>query len=353
MTRALVVGGGGAKGAFAVGAARFLAQDAGLAFDVFAGTSTGALFAPLAAAGLYDVAAQLYTRTSTADLLSQRPPQDLLGSSSLFDSSPLRAFLRDRVITEAVAAELLTGEHPLFLSAVSLQSRQLVFFTTMQPLPAFSGIFASVQSREELVAAALASGSEPFFMPPVAITYRPTVNGVPAGQSFTDQFVDGGVRTIAPIQVALQTGVDEIFVIMMSPASTARTPGQVHSLTEVLETTIGCFTSQNAYNDLMLAQAMVGVAAYVNDLRSALAGTGLDSTRVETILAQNRPFREVRAPRLVVIRPKDPLPGGSLTNRVADQAAMFLLGEDAAREAFQAYRATPAPPAPAMVPTIA
>lgn len=347
-----MVGGGGAKGAFAVGAAGVLAQEGRLQFDVFAGTSTGALFAPLAAAGQFDRAAQLYTRTSTADLLSQRAPQQLLSSSSLFDSSALRAFLHDQVITDQVAAELLTGAHPLFLSAVSLQSRQLVFFTTMRPLPDFPGTFASVQSRDELVSAALASGSEPFFMPPVSITYRPTVDGVPAQQTFTDQFVDGGVRTIAPIQVALQSGVDEIFVIMMSPAGSTRHQGEIRSLTEVLGTTIGCFTSQNAENDLQLAQAMVGVAAYVNQLRAALAQQGLASGTIETILAGGRPFRAVRAPRLVVIRPKQALPGESLTNRVADQAAMFLAGQDAARDALRAYRAAPPAPAPTMVPTI-
>lgn len=353
MKRALVVSGGGAKGAFAVGAARILVEEGDLTFDLFAGTSTGALFAPLAAAGLYRLAAELYTATSTASLLHQRPPQAVLGIDSLFDSSPLRQFLHDRVITADVADVLLTGEKPLFLSAVSLQSKQLVFFTTMRPLPPFAGTFATIGSRDELVDAALASGTEPVFMPPVTISYKPTVDGVAGQQTFQDQFIDGGVRTIAPIEVALQSGADEVFVIMMSPASTKRSATRATKLTEVLGTTISCFTSQNAHNDLVLAEAMVGVVAYVNSLRAALALEGLSQDRIDLIVGPGRPFPEVRAPRLIVIRPREPLPGDSLTNRVPDQAAMLLLGEDAARETLEAYQREPPPPAPVLVPVLA
>lgn len=353
MRRALVVSGGGAKGAFAVGAAGVLVEEGGLTFDLFAGTSTGALFAPLAAAGLFRLAADLYTSTSTADLLHQRPPQALLGIDSLFDSSPLRRFLHDRVVTAEVADLLLTGEKPLFLSAVSLQSKRLVFFTTMRPLPPFAGTFAAIGSRDELVDAALASGTEPVFMPPVTIRYTPQVDGVPGQVPVEDQFIDGGVRTIAPIEVALQSGADEVFVIMMSSASTKRSAARATKLTEVLGTTISCFTSQNAHNDLALAEAMVGVVAYVNSLRVALGLEGMSQDRIDLILGPGRPFPEVRAPRLIVIRPREPLPGDSLTNRVPDQAAMLLLGEEAARETLRLYKEELPPPAPVLVPAIA
>ena len=53
MTRALALSGGGAKGAFQVGALRALAAR-GISFDLFTGVSVGALNAALAARGKLD-----------------------------------------------------------------------------------------------------------------------------------------------------------------------------------------------------------------------------------------------------------------------------------------------------------
>ena len=52
MSRALVISGGGSKGAFAVGVIKRLQQEyPGLEFDMFVGTSTGSLIVPLVAMG--------------------------------------------------------------------------------------------------------------------------------------------------------------------------------------------------------------------------------------------------------------------------------------------------------------
>ncbi|MCB0629115.1 MAG: patatin-like phospholipase family protein [Lewinella sp.] len=48
---ALVISGGGSKGAYAGGVAEYLICDCGRDYDVYVGTSTGGLLAPLLAAG--------------------------------------------------------------------------------------------------------------------------------------------------------------------------------------------------------------------------------------------------------------------------------------------------------------
>jgi predicted acylesterase/phospholipase RssA len=45
--KALVISGGGSKGAFAVGVLKYLFQEKGHEYDIISGTSTGALIAPL------------------------------------------------------------------------------------------------------------------------------------------------------------------------------------------------------------------------------------------------------------------------------------------------------------------
>ena len=52
--RALVISGGGSKGAYAGGVAQYLIQDEGVNYDMFLGTSTGSLLIPHLAAGKID-----------------------------------------------------------------------------------------------------------------------------------------------------------------------------------------------------------------------------------------------------------------------------------------------------------
>ncbi len=71
--RALVISGGGAKGAYAGGVAEYLIQDLGIKYDMFTGSSTGALLAPLLAANAIDRAKDVYTNVTQSDIFSSHP----------------------------------------------------------------------------------------------------------------------------------------------------------------------------------------------------------------------------------------------------------------------------------------
>lgn len=71
--RALVISGGGAKGAYAGGVAEYLIRDRGIQYDMFSGSSTGALLAPLLAAGEIDHARNIYTNVTQNDIFSAHP----------------------------------------------------------------------------------------------------------------------------------------------------------------------------------------------------------------------------------------------------------------------------------------
>jgi predicted acylesterase/phospholipase RssA len=68
MTTALVISGGGDKGAFAVGAIEVLAQR-GYRYDIISGTSTGALIAPLVAIDDIDELVKIYTTSKKRDII--------------------------------------------------------------------------------------------------------------------------------------------------------------------------------------------------------------------------------------------------------------------------------------------
>ena len=88
-TQALVISGGGSKGAFAIGALLALREHAAWKFKHFVGTSTGALIVPLALLNEYNLLEQLYTNVTTADILKKYNVLERLLQPSLFDSRPL------------------------------------------------------------------------------------------------------------------------------------------------------------------------------------------------------------------------------------------------------------------------
>ncbi len=68
---ALVISGGGSKGAFAGGVAEYLMVDMQKTYDLFVGTSTGSLLAPLLAVGDLGLAKQKEMVVSVSNLTLQ------------------------------------------------------------------------------------------------------------------------------------------------------------------------------------------------------------------------------------------------------------------------------------------
>lgn len=71
--KALVISGGGSKGAYAGGVAQYLIEEDGRDYDMFLGTSTGSLLVPHLAAGRIDKLHEVYTSVSQNDIFSVNP----------------------------------------------------------------------------------------------------------------------------------------------------------------------------------------------------------------------------------------------------------------------------------------
>ena len=71
--RALVISGGGSKGAFAGGVAQYLIQDLGKEYDMFLATSTGSLLVPHLAAGNIPKIYDIFTNVTQSDIFSVSP----------------------------------------------------------------------------------------------------------------------------------------------------------------------------------------------------------------------------------------------------------------------------------------
>ncbi|MBP1839813.1 patatin-like phospholipase family protein [Formosa algae] len=71
--RALVISGGGSKGAFAGGVAQYLIEQKKRNYDIYLGTSTGSLLIPHLATGDLDKLYNIYTNVSQSDIFSVSP----------------------------------------------------------------------------------------------------------------------------------------------------------------------------------------------------------------------------------------------------------------------------------------
>lgn len=73
MKRALVISGGGSKGAYAGGVAQYLMEDKGKRYDMFLGTSTGSLLVPHLAVNDIEKLYDIFTNVSQRDVFSISP----------------------------------------------------------------------------------------------------------------------------------------------------------------------------------------------------------------------------------------------------------------------------------------
>ncbi len=73
MKKALVISGGGSKGAFAGGVVEFLMKEQKREYDLFVGTSTGSLMVSHLAVGMIDELKMLYTNVKQRSIFSNNP----------------------------------------------------------------------------------------------------------------------------------------------------------------------------------------------------------------------------------------------------------------------------------------
>ena len=209
--------------------------------DIFAGVSTGAIQALAGAQddipGLLD--AWLALR-SNRDVFREKPlgiVGGLLGANSLYDPSPIRA----RIRAFADEPKLRATGKKLLLGVVSLTSG------------VFRSIDETVPGIDNWV---YASSAMPVFFPPLRTR---------AADGREEQWVDGGVRNVTPLDAALEWSPRAVLVVMASPmAPDAARPRNYSSIVSIALRSIGILQSEVVAND-------TEQAALINDLIAARA----------------------------------------------------------------------------------
>jgi NTE family protein len=239
--RAVVLSGGGARAAYQVGVLKALAEvwpEESAPYDVIVGTSAGAVCASVLATHAGDwrdgirrlehvwanftveqvfradlgamVGAGLRWMSSalTGGRLGTAPP-------ALFDNSPLRNLLRERVDWDAIRRHIAMGKlRALALTATTYAGgHHRVFFEAAPHVQEWAGVRrAGTRSMLDLDHL-MASAAIPFLFPPVRI-----------GEVF---YGDGAMRQLAPLSPAIHLGANRLLVIGVRAQNAAGLGGTI------------------------------------------------------------------------------------------------------------------------------
>jgi NTE family protein len=255
-TRALVLSGGGGRGAYECGVYRYL-EEIGWQPDILVGTSIGAINAAAIASGRSASeleAAWLATRTKDVQRFWRLRPW-----RSIYDTTPWRKTLDRYIDFDALAH----AEKRLLIAATELETGQLRIFDNQETMLTPDHILASCS---------------------IPLVYPWTkVEGY--------HYWDGAVMANTPLSGAIDAGADEIVIVLLSPIGERHMePPRLpwHALTVVL--------------DLALS------ATYENDLKqlenvNQLVAAQLDSKHREVKCEVIAPSQETDLLRIIRYEP--------------------------------------------------
>lgn len=328
---ALVVSGGGSKGAFAVGVIKYLTENRpDIKFDTFCGTSTGSLMLPLVALGEMSLLEELYTTKTTEDIiLTGNIVNRFTRANSLYDASPLARQITV-TYTDERFKKLAALKKELFFTTVCLQTGRITYFSTSgMPMLNTAYDVVKINDGQTLREAVLASSCQPVFMPPIeiaALTEKPR------------QFVDGGLREYAPIQLAIDNGATEIYAILLTPETPETSQQRFTSTFDILEQTIGWFTNDVAVNDVQIPLLYNRALQYIDAVKKKMKDAGVPQKEIDAYfdVPGSNPFLGKQELTIHLIRPDAPLGGGmgGLVFDPAEMKGMLAKGMKVAEQLF-------------------
>lgn len=225
--KALVLSGGGSKGAYQVGALKHILGELHVAYDILCGVSVGAInvaFLSMFHAGQEEESilklSQLWSQLDNSKIYQRWWPfgrWHSMWKKSFFNSAPLHKLIRSNMDLEKIRN---SGKR-VSVGTVSLSSGKYTIFD---------------EHSEHFLSAVIASASFPGMLQPVSFD----------GQLWTD----GGVKEISPIKKAVEMGADEIDVIITSPQTRIRRFIKNPTTVDILKRTIDLSTDKIMANDI-------------------------------------------------------------------------------------------------------
>jgi len=283
MKKAIVLSGGGARGAFEAGVLAALSKR--MDFDIVCGTSIGAINAAFVAQNAFDELAQLWQTIPSLKIvryvdlvqkvnafiddvegLRDKPlaalgnfhlvndwckigsKKALLALRGAFDAGPIEGLLKPILSLAALKATLIVsttnltnGTSDAFYSFVNATNEDVERFKTWRtPDPSYA------LTNDNYLNVVRASAAIPGAFEPVNMNL---------GQSEAHHdYVDGGVANNTPINLAIAAGAAEVYVVFLDPASSAPTAAATQNLYDIGMASLAVMQQRILELDMRLAR---------------------------------------------------------------------------------------------------
>lgn len=263
---AIVLSGGGAKGAFQVGVVHELVANRGVRIDIVAGVSTGAIQAlGVAQDDVEGMLQQWLDIKGNNDIYKERPlglvGGIIGGEDAIYDATPLRRLLEDF----ADDAKVQASGRKLLLGVVNLGTG------------AYRSIDENVPGIHNWV---YASSAMPVFFDPLVTQ---------ANDGTKEQWVDGGVRNVTPLDAALEMNPRGVIAVRASPPPRAGRVRTFPNLIKIGLRAVDILQSEVSANDTANATLINDLIAAREAQAKVLASEGVTGARAARIL---RPLDE-------------------------------------------------------------
>ena len=148
----------------------------------------------------------------------------------------------------------------------------------------------------------MASACQPVFMPPIEL--------IP-GSRPVRQYVDGGVREYAGVQLAIDAGAEEIFVILLSAEANEIVEKPFGNAFDILKQSLDIFVRDVGENDLRGPAIYNRALRYIDAVKRKLVDQGWSLADVNSLFSVRGDLFSGKKPlKIHVIRPESALGGG-------------------------------------------
>lgn len=206
--RALVISGGGSKGAFAGGVAQYLIQEEGRKYDLFVGTSTGSLLISHLALGKLEKIKEIYSNVNQDSIFNNCPflikkvhgneeitinhwnviRNFLLGKKTFGESENLRELIRNSLTLEEFEF-LKNGKSDVIITVSNLSLNQVEYKSIKE---------CTYDEYCDWIW--------------ISANYTPFMSLVRKNGC---EYADGGLGSIVPIEEAIKRGATEVDVVVL------------------------------------------------------------------------------------------------------------------------------------------